>query len=288
MFKLLPILMLQFCFLQAFAYEAHTLYSGESIEKISLEQVVDSVRPGTVVIVSEIHNVQAHHDHQSEFLTALHVKHPEYQVSVGMEFFEYPDQIQVNHYMADLVSEEDFLKDINWGGFSFDFYRSLVQFPKITEGWIVALNAPKWLTSKIGKKGLKSLLPGERAYFPPNFTLGQASYKERFREAMGGGHKLPEELVDNYFAAQSLWDDTMAWQAGLSQQQNPNQVLVIIVGDFHNAYGDGLPARLRARGVDNIMSISQVDLHNLDKSEQDELIVPHRKWGVRADYIWTN
>lgn len=142
--------------------------------------------------------------------------------------------------------------------------------------------------SQSGKSGSGKPHSRRKKWLPPQFQVGRAVYKERFRWVMGGGHHIPEEKFDRYFQAQSLWDDTMAWQAQLYLQAHPDQVLVIIVGDFHNAYGGGLPDRLKARGVSNVLTLSQVSLEGSDDKEQDELILPHEKWGARADWVWTD
>ncbi len=67
---------------------------------------------------------------------------------------------------------------------------------------------------------------------------------------------------------------------------HPEQVLVIIVGDFHASYGGGLPDRLRARGVTSMLVISQVNRFGLDDDETRRLVVPDPRHGVRADYVW--
>ncbi|MCB0412694.1 MAG: iron-regulated protein, partial [Bdellovibrionales bacterium] len=70
--------------------------------------------------------------------------------------------------------------------------------------------------------------------------------------------------------------------------QERDQIFVIIVGDFHNAYQDGLVARLRARGEHRVLSISQVDIEGMTNEEAIAEIAPDPEWGVRADFVWSN
>jgi uncharacterized iron-regulated protein len=118
----------------------------------------------------------------------------------------------------------------------------------------------------------------ETALLPPNFELGNDHYYERFREVMKG--HVPEEAIQNYFVAQSLWDETMAWKALESFQKHPRQTLMIIVGDFHVAWDGGLPHQLRRRGAQDLVVISQTrDLAD---------VAIHPKYGPRADFIWVS
>jgi uncharacterized iron-regulated protein len=102
---------------------------------------------------------------------------------------------------------------------------------------------------------------------------------------MGGGH-IPEQAILRYFTAQSIWDETMSWQAVEFLRKNPSHVLVIIVGDFHAQYGGGLPDKLRQRGLTKIITFSQVNLTELTPEEQAAEMEPHPTYGPRADFIW--
>lgn len=125
-----------------------------------------------------------------------------------------------------------------------------------------------------------------RAWLPPDFRLGNARYFERFVEAVGQHGGLSESMVRNFFAAQSAWDDTVAWQAVEYLRGHPDQVLVIIVGDFRAIFGGGLPDRLRARGAANVLVISQVNASGLDDAELQQSLRPDPRYGVRADFVW--
>ncbi|MBI2521000.1 MAG: ChaN family lipoprotein [Bdellovibrio sp.] len=263
-----------------------TLYLGDRLEAVTPETIIDSLQAGTVVIVSEIHNLKSHHQHQAAFLEAMAQKGIA-KISVGMEFLSFVGQTYIDQYLFEGLPENQFLKNVNWSG-DFSPYRPLVLFPKEHHGETLGLNAPRTLTAKISKSGISSLTEEERALIPPDFTLGNPLYFERFKTVMtGGGHELPPQVIARYFEAQSVWDETMAYVASNYMEKNPDSILVIIVGDFHAQYGGGLPDRLRARGVINVVTISQVNLKDLSPSERLEEVIPHPKYGVRADFIWT-
>ena len=197
-----------------------------------------------------------------------------------MEFFDFTQQTQLDAFLAGKITEADFLKAVKWGSIPFDFYREQVLAPLSMQGKTIALNAPRSLTSAISKSGLSALSEEQKKLLPPRFELGRDIYRERFTETMID--HVPKDAITRYFEAQSVWDDTMAHLASEFIKQNPEQVLVIIVGDFHAIYGGGLPDRLRARGQSDILVFSQI------KSSSDDEVTPHSEWGKRADFIWVS
>jgi uncharacterized iron-regulated protein len=262
---------------------AQVEYDGHTGAVIKDETFYGSLAAGTVLIVSEIHTSAKHHEVQRQVLEKLAAT--SYPKSVGMEFFYYPQQDQVNDYVTDKIDEATFLNAINWSKKTpFEFYRYQVRFPATHGGDTVALNMPMAITGKVKDVGIEGLNEEERKLLPPNFELGADSYLKRFREVMKD--HAPEDKILKYFAAQSLWDDTMAWKASEYMKSHSDHLLVIIVGDFHVAYQDGLVARLRKRGVQKIVSVSQVDTYGMSDTERRATIAPDEVYGVRADFVF--
>lgn len=258
-------------------------YSGKALTSENIGSITARVSPGTVILIGEKHYNPSARQGQLELLQTL--RQQGFVVSVGMEFISYLAQAPLDQYHSGALGEEEFLKQVNWGPNSFDLYRDQVLFPLIAEGGQVrAINASRQVTGKIAKLGLQSLTAEELSTLPPGFQVGRASYKKRFEEVT---HHLPNpQAVDNYFTAQSVWDDTMAWQSADFLSKNPNQVFVIIVGEFHVQYGGGLPDRLRARGIQSVLTLSQVDHSDYSVEELEKEIIPHPEFGPRADFLW--
>ena len=260
------------------------LLRGADLQNVSVLQATQGISAGDVVVIGEEHGHSMSQAGQLEILRALRARG--LRVSVGMEFFEYPFQAQVDQYRAGSLLEKDFLAGIGWGGFSFDFYREQVLFPQASEGGrTIALNIPRAVTSQVAKKGFASLTPEQQLLLPPNFTRGNDRYFERFKNAVGG-HLPDAAAAERYFLAQSLWDETMAWQALKALNEDPTQVFVIIVGEFHAQYGGGLPDRLKARGARQVWTFSEINLEGLTEQERLEQIQPHAIDGARANYLW--
>ena len=109
---------------------------------------------------------------------------------------------------------------------------------------------------------------------------------------MSDGH-IPFDKLENYFIAQSTWDDTMAWQTVHFMKHHPDHVFVIFVGEFHVQYGGGLPHRIQERLVKEnlnhkikIKTISQIWTENLTQEELRGELIPSEEYGSRADFIF--
>lgn len=261
------------------------LYQGTG-ERATLADLVDQVVPGTILLLGEQHVTATHSGQHLEILQALRNKG--LRVSVGMEFVAYPFQQACDDWRNGLLSEDQFLTAVEWGKTGFEFYDRQMLFPDYSQGeHLIALNAPRKLTSRIAKVGIDGLSAEERLLLPPDFTIGNANYFERFKKSIG--HLPDPTKAAFYFAAQSAWDDTMAWKAVEFINAHPDQVLVIIVGEFHVQYGGGLPDRLAARlnsQEHRVLSLSQVNLFGLDDEEAQRALLPSPEYGPRASWIW--
>lgn len=260
------------------------LYEGKTLQPALLTDLTSQVTPGTIVILGENHGLAAHRDQHLQVLQQLRAEG--LKVSVGLEFVNYTDQGFVDQYRAGSLSDEQFLSSIKWTGIGFEFYKPQLIFPDVQGGeYSLGLNLPRSVSSKISKSGLAGLSDEDRALLPPQFELGRDSYKERFRAAAGA--HCPN--FDNCFAAQSSWDDTMAWTATEFIKAHPEQVLVIIVGEFHAQFGGGLANRISKRLPETkIKILSQIWAEGMTDEEIQQEMKPSEVEGPRGDFIWVS
>jgi uncharacterized iron-regulated protein len=264
-------------------YSAH--HGSVSLTKIceDLKQQVSLTQwHPAIFLLGEIHGVKRVSDQQIEILEAL--KASGFIVQTALEFLEYPHQETVNQFRAGLISQPEFLQKISWGGFDFGLYVRQILFPDASS-LSMAINSPRSLTRKIARTGLNSLTKEEKQLLPPNLERGNDGYFQRFREVMGSHLASPESL-ENYFMAQSVWDDTMAWQliSRSRESKDPNlSVIVVVVGEFHTAFGGGLIDRLVQRGWKGpIVSLSQLPAQGF-RPDSD---IYHPSFGIRSHYYW--
>ena len=260
------------------------LFDGRTLSIAHINDLTAKVKPGTILLLGENHGLQAHRDQHLAVLQALRAAG--LRVSVGLEFVNYTDQRFLNDYRTGILNEDQFLTAIKWQGFKFDFYRDQLNFPIISNGeFSLGLNLPRSVTSQISKNGLAALSPDDLALMPPNFSLGRDSYRRRFMEAAGAHCKVPE----NCFMAQCAWDDTMAWQATNFISQHPDQVLVVVVGEFHVQFGGGIKHRVLQRlpGAD-VVTLSQIWADGMTDEDVQQAMQVSPEEGPRADFIWVS
>ncbi len=245
----------------------------------SLSQVVGAIPKGSVVIIGEQHDLQAHHDKQRDLVTEVIAQHS--RVDLALEFFDFTQQCFLDDYLAGKVSDDEFLRAVKMKADVFAFYKPMIWLAAKSGGQVLGVNLPRSISGRIAKVGLQGLTSQELSNLPPNFELGSALYKERFIEAMGAGHGLTPNQMDNFFAAQSAWDDTMAYQS-LSRAQS---TLIQIVGNFHVEYKLGLPARFSKRGAAPIV-FAQVNAAVMTEAELQESLKPSSRYGNLGDYVW--
>ncbi|MEZ4871018.1 MAG: ChaN family lipoprotein [Bdellovibrionales bacterium] len=130
------------------------IYRGADGSPSSWAEVIDSIEPGTVVVVSEQHGFAPHHENQRLLLEKLGQNQA--IVSVGLEFFNYNFQPEVDQYVKEDWNEEEFLNSIDWGKISFDHYR--YQALVLEKSWwdYFGDQCLKELTRQISKEGLSS------------------------------------------------------------------------------------------------------------------------------------
>lgn len=262
-----------------------TILRGSDLKPTNLREAMGLVPTG-VVVIGEAHGNAIHQNY--ELMMMKELRHIGWNVTNAMEFLEYPFQKQVNDYRLGLISEVDFLKIVKWGGYGFQYYRDQILFPKLPKDTTIAINAPSEVVGKIARQGLKSLTPEELQLLPPNFDRdgrGNDTYFERFKSSLPHTISDPQQL-ENYFWAQSAWDDTMAYQVSEYLKNFPDHLVVIVVGDFHVRYGGGLPDRLRKHGLSFVHTVSLVNTLGMNQADIDKEIAVDPVAGPRADEIW--
>lgn len=287
------------------------IYDGQG-RRTDLNSLMAQVQTGDVVIVGEKHGFFPHHEVQKSVIESL--QKLGFRVDVGMEHVPYTLQKPLEDYVAGQMSEEAFLKLLRWQNSPYntcleysenkgyldpfvaqplDCYTPSLRLAYQQGGSVRAINLPRSITGKVRSQGIASLTPEEKELLPPNYQWGSPSYFERFRDmilSFGDAHgPISETMIENMFWAQSLWDEAMSWQSLSYMQQNPNGVMVIIVGDFHAAYSDGLAARFYARGAQKVHVISQSFVERASPDDIEVWSQPDAKYGPLGDLvIFTN
>lgn len=238
--------------------------------------------------------------------------------TLGWEFLNASQQTENasawEKFIQGLTTSEEILK-LTQGGLKNKSYLPVLEALKAVQGHLLGLNLTRTEKEPIVKGGLKNIDP---ALLPPDFAMGSALYRQRFEELMGGSGHATAEQIKNYYEAQCVTDDVMAYHLMndivSSQSSQPSwlahsEFLVneksvsslhphlsfLIAGSFHTDYSDGVVGRLQSRAVHSgknlkIQVIRLVDASDYSAAEFENFRSNewnHTQYGLIADWIIT-
>ncbi len=265
--------------------------------------VINGLIDQSIIYLGETHDSSADHQIQLEILQELQKRRP--NLSIALEQFQRPYQRVLDDYQKGKLTEAQLIAnseyETRWG-FPWSLYEPLIQFAKTNNLPLIALNTPSEVTRKVSRQGLESLSFIDRRFIPPLSTIqvGPESYRDRIKKIYTEMHSAKSITPNNisptdtdpssnerftrFFEAQVLWDETMADRIAQAVQQNPDRLIVVLVGQGHLFYHDGIPNRV-ARRLKN-KSIKQTTiLLNLAPSEP--ALDPTTKQPI-GDILWNS
>lgn len=244
-------------------------------ERLSEPELWERMAGFEVVCLGERHDSPQHHYAQRRSIEELAkraaaAKRP---LAVGLEMFQTPYQGPLSAYVSGSLPEAAFLRDSEYDqrwGFDFALYRPLLEAAREYRLPALALNAPRELTRKIGRSGLRALDAAEQKQLP-ELDLESAEHRAYFTEAMAE-HPMPEggPQLDDMYAVQVVWDETMAdtgarWLASSAAGSQ----LVIVAGSGH-CHRTAIPGRISRRIHAPALSVIAVLESTLSELEERE------------------
>lgn len=212
--------------------------------------ILQAIAPAVVVYLAETHTDAADHVAQMEIVAALAAQH---EIAIALEMFQRPFQPVLEAYLAGELSEEQLIAqseyETRWG-YDWEFYAPILRYAKANQIPLIALNTPAEVTRKVAREGLASLEGEDLDDIPPlaDIDTEDPDYRQRLMEVFkahgGAGHSLEFE---NFFAAQVLWDETMAEHIVEQLTAEPTRQIIVLVGEGHIAYDHGIPSRVMRR-----------------------------------------
>lgn len=244
-------------------------------KKADFDDVVKACKKADVVLFGEYHNNAIAHWLQLELAKALYDKNE--KLSMGAEMFEADNQLLLDEYLSETISEKRFESEARlWPNYKTD-YKPLVHFAREKDLPFVATNIPRRYASMVAAKGLESLndLSTEaKSYMAPlpvevDSTL--PNYKALKNMGMG-----PHGNSENFMHAQAIKDATMAHF--IHQHLQKKGVFLHLNGAYHSNNFEGISWYLRQLKPDiKIVTISTTEQASLDEYE-----VPDREL---ADFV---
>jgi len=222
-------------------------------------EVLAAITPSQVIYLGETHNSEGDHTAQLAIIESLAEQN---ELAIGLEMFQRPFQPALDSYLAGDITEAELIEqseyETRWG-YDWELYAPIIRYAKENQIPLLALNTPAEVTRQVAIDGLKSLSGEALSYIPPVEEVDttdeayRASVSEVFSAHGGMGHSLSFE---NFFAAQVLWDETMADRIVTQLEAEPDRQVIVLVGEGHIAYDYGIPNRVERR----IPEIAQASL----------------------------
>ncbi|HEY9878420.1 MAG TPA: ChaN family lipoprotein [Leptolyngbyaceae cyanobacterium] len=267
----------------AFAFDPSPVAEFSSNQVATLE----ALSSAQVVYLGETHDSPADHAAQLEIIQALVARNGQHRgrpIAIALEMFQRPFQPALDDYLAGNIDEQTLLTETEYEqrwGFPWEYYAPILRLAKDHQLPLLALNTPTEVTHKVARSGLGSLGPEDQRYIPPlsEIHTDNAAYRSYIEAIFNEIHgDLGSAMsFENFFAAQVLWDETMADAIATFLQQNPDYQVIVLTGQGHVIYGYGICDRVARRLEDDLTQ--QIVLLNPDETIQ---AAPH---GI-ANHFW--
>jgi uncharacterized iron-regulated protein len=192
-----------------------------------------------VIYIGETHSDRSSHEYELDLLRGMIRRGIHF--AVGWEMFDRSQQADLDRFDQHMLSVHDLVRrtgfEKSWGRYS-TLYLEMLSTTGKAKVKNLALNAPSWLAHKIARG--ESLSPSEGNEIPQEFTVPAGAY-QNFVQLLGDHPRMQESDLSRFFAAQNLWDQTMAQTILEFRQKYPKTKLLVLTGRGHVKGGFGIP-----------------------------------------------
>jgi len=242
---------------------------------LSFEQLIEQIASKDLIFVGEVHNNPEHHLIHVQIIQALMDRCG--PVTIAMESFQKTKQESLDRYLQGELTEEEFLKEVNWSeewGYEYHFYRPLILLARQNMSRILAINAPHDIVRKVAREGLKSLSVVEKGKLAKEIDLNDRAHYTFLRKIYEQHSHTELKKFDYFYEAQCVWEDTMAHNLAEYLKENRRK-LIAFTGNGHIINKFGIPDRTMRR-----FPVSMVTIIPYPLKEHVEI-----KKEI-ADYVW--
>ena len=226
--------------------EIFGLPSGESI---SFRQLLEGIETARVIFVGESHDQAEQHQIQVRILRELSSRGT--NLAIAMEMFEQFQQPILDRWSQGLLTEEAFLKEVDWEttwAMDYQLYKGILDEAKARHLKVLGLNVARELVRKVAQNGIEGLSREDKGNLPEIdlSDKGHRAYIKGIYKGHPGG--LAKEF-DHFYQAQCLRDEAMAGALAdfLKSPEGENKVVLVFAGNGHVIFDFAIPNRLYRR-----------------------------------------
>jgi uncharacterized iron-regulated protein len=172
-------------------------------------------------------------------------------VVIAMEMFERSQQPILDRWSQGLLTEEEFLKEVQWEitwGMDYELYKGILDIAKAHHLKVLGLNVPRNLVRKVAENGIEKLSPEGRKMLP-EMDLTNQEHRSYIASIYQDHKKGSSKDFENFYEAQCLWDEGMAETLSgfLKSSGGEGKTVLALAGSGHMVFGFGIPNRLYRR-----------------------------------------
>ena len=246
---------------------AYQLYR-ENGKKVKYDKMVEAAKGADVVLFGEHHTNPISHWLQIELTKELYEAKGG-DLMLGAEMFETDNQLLLDEYLSDLISEVKFEEEARlWKNYETD-YKPLVLFAKENDLAFIATNIPRRYANSVFKQGvsvLDELSEEAKAYIAPlplEYDTSLNCYNQLIHGEGPQGHGSIN-LAD----AQAIKDATMTHF--IMENWSSGKLFIHYHGAYHSDEFESMNWFLnRANSELNIVTISTVTQDVVSELEED-------------------
>ncbi|BCU05965.1 hypothetical protein Atep_06420 [Allochromatium tepidum] len=219
----------------------------ESAHLTDMDALIARLADKRVILVGEQHDRYEDHLNQAAIIEGLLARGR--SVAIGMEMFQQPYQPALDAYVAGEIDEAELLRRTQYFDrwrFDYRLYRPILRLARAHRIPVIALNLESELTRQVGAGGIASLNEADRARLP-EIDRSDADHRARLEAIFKHHPDEQQRNFEHFLEVQLLWDEGMAERAARYLTEHPERTLVVISGDGHIEYGQGIPKRLARR-----------------------------------------
>ena len=230
--------------------------------RIAAPEILARSAAAQVVLLGEHHDNADHHRWQIQTVAAFSALRP--KIVLGFEMFPRRVQGALDRWVANELTEEDFLKASDWShvwGYDSAFYLPLFHFARLNRIPMVALNVERDLVRSVRASGLASVAPDKREGVSFPAPAGDAYLERLFASyAQHPENKRPaaarsDPEFQRFVEAQLVWDRAMAQALAEASAHNPDALVVGIMGSGHIERGEGVQHQIEKLGIKHVASL---------------------------------
>ncbi len=280
--RLAPCVILLFSSLSHASTWNGRIEEGFSGASVSIADVAERLADSDFIVLGEQHDVAAIQSAQAAMIAEVAGRRGDRGFSTAWEFLDAKEQPRIQEtfdaFNSGSIDAREFLVRTQ-GSARYLNYAPILEVTRLLGGGFLGVNLSRKDKEPVVQGGLGAALPGT---VPSGFGMEFGGYFDRFKSAMEG-HATPEQ-ISNYYSAQCLTDDVMAYH--LISGRVASELRFLVVGAFHSDFGDGVVKRLRLRsGGARVRTVRFVDASLYTVAElrglrQDPL------YGVVADFVY--